>query len=264
MLHFVQQGVWMGGGESLPKSPSDIPAVKGWFDPSDPAARSTNTDNTQSDIIDKISGATLTASSSSSKYRSASFNSLPSFETNETSRWNVDSIPTGWPTGDTEGWIFALVYMTAGGHDAASALNYGSTANLRSVGMRGHDISSTQPAQVAQTNSTILRQGSSSVKNTNTLLAGKFKSGGGGQLWVDGAQVGSDFTSTLNTGTTATRVGQYITSDGGVAGQFGNMVVTTALTLVEQQFIEGFICWQQNLASLLPSDHPWKTVDPRV
>ncbi len=267
--------------------PTDDAATKGWIDPTDAASYSI-TSGKFNYIDDKVSGARfhtgygptyagsgnldLPVSADSTGFASGQAMYAPSegpYLACAPAVSTSESIPSGWPTGSTEGWIFLLAKPTDGGwlHDAFVA--YGSTASstsARIVGAQGHDVGTTMPIEVSVAGNaapeTANLVGAVDYKNTPVLIGARFASGAV-ELWVNGVKVADTAAITLATGSSGfARIFRNV-SYARVTGWIGNIVVTGALsTTAQRQTYEGFVAWQNGQASTLPTGHPYKSAAP--
>lgn len=246
--------------------------TKGWLNPQSATSRSTNTNDAQCNFTDVVGGDTFTAASSAARLRTST-NGLNNYDCGYNSStsgggWTTSAVPTNWPTGTTEMWLFMLAQVTNDESSNNCLINYGrdsggTNGTGRGIGVTGSpdfyaDAGVTMQSNNSDISSTV------SVNSAIRLVEAKFKSGtGNGELWVDATLIGSGMTlATL--GTARARIFQFSPPDGRVNGKFGDVIVTTALTTAQRQLIEGYMAWHYNYPACLPSDHPWKNRPPVI
>lgn len=252
-----------------PFNPRDISATVGWFDPSD-SANYTLVGGKFSAMTDKASGVSLTQGTAGSRltYAATGLNSLPAMQaTAEGQHLAYTGLPTGWPSGATEGWIFTIANISDAGHISAAVMEYGdsgTTNGVRTLGVEGHDSGSSPGRWTAgvRTDDDLDAYASGSFSST-ALIAAKFTATGPG-IWKNGVSA-MTAARVPATASGSVRIGQRTMGIGGVVGYFGDIIVTTALTSAEQALIEGYIAWKYNLAStVLPVGHTWRSVSPTI
>jgi len=99
---------------------------------------------------------------------------------------------------------------------------------------------------------------------TSFGIFGFYKSGTACQLGVNGTiETGTFNTSTVFDGTSPLRIGANPNGLDFLNGEIQKVVITsTAPSDTIMRKLEGWAAWSTGLTSLLPSDHPYKTVGP--
>lgn len=168
----------------------------------------------------------------------------------------VSTSITALPTGSVGGEIWTLFDKTSQA-TAAASLRYGTSSNSNSRGVGYTNVNASQV-----TDGTVNLTGPAAVGKS--ILGGMW-SGTTESGRLNGSAFSSTGTiSTLATGTTRLRM--FASNSGSAAnfaqGTLRHCLVTTGLSLADEQRMEGYLAWDGGLQSLLPSDHPYKNSPP--
>ena len=91
------------------------------------------------------------------------------------------------------------------------------------------------------------------------------KSGGNATISSNGESRATGTTSTAAFGFNEFRIGGATTGDGGLFGNIAEaLMLPYAVTISEQQQIEGYLAWKWGLVANLPSTHPYKNSPPYI
>lgn len=211
---------------------------------------------------DRIGKLAITAATSARPtYGAAVFNSAYAGLTHDgIANCLVSTTLTTLPTSSTAGWAMVLVSSTSVAA-LAQIMTYGGTANGTLRSLRQTSGNSGQASD-----GTTGTAGPANVFVGAHMLYGDW-SGTAENCYVDGTIAASSPATigSLNTGTTRIRLGA---SNGTSAANFYNGIVrhcligTGTLSTANRQRLEGWLAWDSNLTSVLPSSHPYKLVRP--
>jgi len=249
-----------------PWTPTDLgAALKGWWDAGSHGTANMTDDGAGliSSWKDKISGVNATATTTARPTWSAtSFNSAyagVSF-TGATPNNLRTTTFTALPTGATAGNIAALVRQnTASGF--GFIFQYGSWGS-QTRALRTY-LSTVMRASLTDETTDLA---DTVVTFTGNHIAVGEWSGTTMKGWVDGTAFNpaSATKSALNT-PTAGELGIGIKPEAmnsPLTGVVRHIFVTTLLTTLQRQQLEGWMAWDTGLTSLLPAGHPYKSVRP--
>lgn len=250
--------------ESVPWTPWNLgPALKAWWSADDHGTLRMVDDGAGliSSWTDRVSGIAVAGTTTARPtWASNSFNSAYAGLTFDgvANNLGLTPVPASIPTGAVAGNIFVLFsnVLVANGR----ILNYGTDGgNARSLG-----TVSSGGARLSLTTELV------SLTDTVTNFAGNHIAGaewaGTTQSgWIDGTAITppSGTIATLATATGGLRMGGR--SQGATLlgkGVFRHGFITTQLTTLQRQQLEGWLAWDVGLASLLPAGHPYKAARP--
>ena len=238
-------------------TPASLSAVKAWCSADDHGTANMTDDGGGliSSWKDRIGGLALTAATTARPtWGATAFNGAKAGLTFDGSA-NVlaANAVANLPTGSTSGtlWAVAQPSLVASRFIAA----YGSNTAYRRIGLNVSNIN-------ARSSTTDTVSGTTTIgTNQLMLLEGVFDANLEARL--DGVLEGTA-TETLSTGTTVARIGSSASSSPANfwQGPIRQVLVTTVLSTIQRQQIEGWLAWDSGLERLLPANHPYVSGPP--
>jgi hypothetical protein len=254
-------------------SPYDIPrsVLRAWWNADDHGIAAFMTDDGAgliSSWTDRIGGLTLTgATTARPTWASGSF-------TNQDGGSNKAAVSfdgianclrgttlTGLPASSTPGTIRAVADPGASFATDRLLFMYGNSSNGQNRQLRRRGTASGDFARASDGGAT-LSATSAVTWVASGQLSGSFDSTVSG--WLNGTVFGPSSSGTLATTATRIAMGSDISTS---AGTFSTVIlrhafVTTALTTLQRQQMEGWAAWDSGVVAKLPSDHPYKNAPP--
>jgi hypothetical protein len=240
-------------------------SLKAWWDAGDHGTARMTDDGAGliSSWTDKVGGLALTGTTTARPtWGAASYNSAYAGVTLDgTANQLNNATYTSLPTGATAGNIILLMSQTSGTTFLGFFFGYGSDAVGR-VLYRNY-ISATSRLTVS--NSAANLTDTIVAFNGNHIVVGEW-AGTAMSGWLDGTAITppSAVVGALATPTVGfARMGARLQANTFFAkGVIRHCFVTTQLTTLQRQQLEGWLAWDTTLTSLLPAGHPYKSVRP--
>lgn len=239
-------------------------AIKGWWSADDHGTARMTDDGAGliSNWVDKAGSMAVTAATTARPTWAAnSFNSAYAGLTfDAAANCFVSTTLTSLPTGATASDIYIMTTAAANGLQGL-ALVYGSTAANQSKRI----LKSTLDRLSIDDGSASIVDVSGALSSSPVIIGAQY-AGTTVTGWKNGAptNAATGTIASLNTGTTRLRIGASIavTAAGFWAGVVRHVVITTTLTTIQRQQLEGWLAWDSGESALLPSSHPYKLVRP--
>jgi len=213
---------------------------------------------------DRISGVNLTATTTARPtWAASSFNtSYAGVTFNGTTNTLATTAFTALPTGATAGNIAIMVSQNSSAGPLFFLFGYGQEGiHSRNVG--GYPTGGIGHLNIGDSNTQLDDTSASFIGNH--LAVGEW-SGTTMRGWLDGSATNPASVSTISINTATTggcRIGSRMESATFFfTGAVRHVFVTTLLTTLQRQQLEGWLAWGSGLQSLLPAGHPYKSMRP--
>lgn len=271
-MGFAMRAPALTGTPAATWSPSDLgAALKGWWKASDHGTARMTDDGAGliSSWTDAVSGVAVTAAlaerptwsatSLNSAYPGLTFNGAGS-ATNGMTNTSYAALPTGSTAGEI--WLVGTQAFPGSNGQTGVAVGYGGT-------------SADRRRLIRVATSTVSRgridDGSTSLTDTAIVADGSIILGGNWSGTTEGGRINGNImnpaTATIvSLATLGTRLrigaGNATTVASTWAGVISEVIVTTTLTVLQRQQLEGYWAWAFGLTSILPAGHPYKSARP--
>lgn len=265
-LLFAKRRLW---------TPYDIPrsVLKAWWNADDHASSVLMTDDGAgliSSWTDRINGLAVTAATTARPtWASNSFNSSYAGVTFDGAA-NVMTeaalsalIPSAAVPGTL--WAVAAPVTPDTAVSLRNPISYGgnNTGSRRQIEHSASNFATANAPRASDSGGTLTITGTASSWISAAIVMGQYDAttvtG-----YLNGTTFGTSGAGTLSTTATRLRIGAVALT--AVAGFFNgpirHVLITTALTTLQRQQLEGWLAWDSGLQSLLPASHPFKSVPP--
>jgi len=248
--------------------PSELTAVKAWWDVDYGVTK--NGSNLVSSWVDRIVGADAAQATDADK---PTFKAAGSVDPsvlgdraciqlgNSTATWlQTASAVSGVPTGTDEMWLFSVVHIVSSVGFASMVLGLGG-ASL-SIGVTGSSAPPAGNFAALQSVGAFSFNNGENILSDNAVIDAKFTTSAiSGR--VNGAASGSGSGFTTNAADILTIGARQFNPSGEYpTGYIGDQIVTSALTSVERDKIEGYLAWKYGAEGSLPITHPYRYSAP--
>jgi len=252
------------GGAASTWSPLDLgTALRAWWNADDHGTVNMTDDGAGliSAWKDRISGVNLTATTTARPtWAASSFNtSYAGVTFNGTTNTLATTAFTALPTGATAGNIAIMVSQNSSAGPLFFLFGYGQEGiHSRNVG--GYPTGGIGHLNIGDSNTQLDDTSASFIGNH--LAVGEW-SGTTMRGWLDGSATNPASASTISINTATSggcRIGSRMESATFFfTGVVRHIFVTTVLTTLQRQQLEGWLAWDSGLQSLLPVGHPYKS-----
>lgn len=256
-----------GGGTAptpvVPFVPTDLGAVLvAWWNADDHGTANMTDDGAGliSQWKDRVGGLALTgATTARPTWTSTAFNSAKAGCTFDATATNLAGTTlTNIPAAAVPSVIWTVGQVTTAISGISQAMfAYGVTGNHRRL-----TVDLTTGFISARDNVGASVQTVAITNGAPFLVAGQFDAASITSYW-NGTAAASG-ANTLNTTNTRIRIGASASTSANqfFGGAIRHCIVTTALTTLQRQQLEGWLAWDSGIVLRLPSDHPYKNAPP--